>query len=63
MLLLARATPVELAMIVAARGATVLFTAPTAYRAILASGNGPLLRGVLRQRAATDVTGHETAPA
>lgn len=47
-LLLERATPVELAQVVAERGASVLFTAPTAYRAILAAGRGPLLAGVRR---------------
>ncbi|GLY40220.1 acetyl-CoA synthetase [Amycolatopsis sp. NBRC 101858] len=47
-LLLERATPHELASIVAERSVTVLFTAPTAYRAILGSGDGPLLKGVRR---------------
>jgi 2-aminobenzoate-CoA ligase len=47
-LLLDRATPKELASIVAEHGVTVLFTAPTAYRAILGSGDGPLLAGVRR---------------
>lgn len=47
-LLLERATPKELASIVAERSVTVLFTAPTAYRAILGSGDGPLLHGVRR---------------
>jgi 2-aminobenzoate-CoA ligase len=47
-LLLERATPQELAAIVAERSVTVLFTAPTAYRAILGSGDGPLLAGVRR---------------
>jgi 2-aminobenzoate-CoA ligase len=47
-LLLERATPRELASIVAERSVTVLFTAPTAYRAILGSGDGPLLKEVRR---------------
>jgi 2-aminobenzoate-CoA ligase len=47
-LLLERATPVELAELAAAHGATVLFTAPTAYRAILASDRRDLLRGLRR---------------
>lgn len=42
-LLTDRATPVELAEQAAAVGATVLFTAPTAYRAILKAGRGELL--------------------
>ncbi|MGW9414624.1 AMP-binding protein [Arthrobacter cupressi] len=45
-LLTERATPVELAEASAAAGATVLFTAPTAYRAILKEGKGDLLRGL-----------------
>jgi len=47
-LLLERATPKELASVVAEQAVTVLFTAPTAYRAILGSGDGPLLAGVRR---------------
>ncbi|MGW5719846.1 AMP-binding protein [Amycolatopsis sp. NPDC003865] len=47
-LLLERATPKELASIVAEHAVTVLFTAPTAYRAILGSGDGALLAGVRR---------------
>lgn len=47
-LLVERATPAELAAIVAGNGVTVLFTAPTAYRAILNSGDGRLLAGVRR---------------
>ncbi|MBB6405287.1 AMP-binding protein [Arthrobacter sp. AZCC_0090] len=43
-LLTERATPVELAESAAAAGATILFTAPTAYRAILKEGRGSLLR-------------------
>ncbi|MGO4859803.1 AMP-binding protein [Arthrobacter sp. 2MCAF14] len=42
-LLTDRATPVELAEYAAAAGATVLFTAPTAYRAILKAGKADLL--------------------
>ncbi|MCX2748520.1 AMP-binding protein [Arthrobacter sp. MI7-26] len=45
-LLTERATPVELAESAAAAGATILFTAPTAYRAILKEGLGSLLRGL-----------------
>ncbi|NBH07177.1 AMP-binding protein [Amycolatopsis sp. SID8362] len=47
-LLLERATPKELAATVAEHAVTVLFTAPTAYRAILGAGDGPLLAGVRR---------------
>jgi 2-aminobenzoate-CoA ligase len=47
-LLVERATPLELAELAAAHGVTVLFTAPTAYRAILASDRRPLLRGLRR---------------
>ncbi len=47
-LLVERATPAELAALVAERGVTVLFTAPTAYRAILNSGDGRFLAGVRR---------------
>ncbi|MEV6829979.1 AMP-binding protein [Amycolatopsis sp. NPDC051102] len=47
-LLLERATPEELASVVAEQAVTVLFTAPTAYRAILGAGDGPLLAGVRR---------------
>ncbi len=47
-LLVERATPKELASVVAEHGVTVLFTAPTAYRAILGAGDGPLLAGVRR---------------
>jgi 2-aminobenzoate-CoA ligase len=42
-LLTERATPVELAEHAAEAGATILFTAPTAYRAILKAGRGELL--------------------
>ncbi|EMY33141.1 acyl-CoA synthetase [Arthrobacter crystallopoietes BAB-32] len=45
-LLTERATPVELARQAAAAGATVLFTAPTAYRAILKEGEADLLEGL-----------------
>ncbi|MCZ9882863.1 AMP-binding protein [Arthrobacter sp. B2a2-09] len=45
-LLTERAAPVELAESAAAAGASVLFTAPTAYRAILKEGRGSLLRGL-----------------
>jgi 2-aminobenzoate-CoA ligase len=42
-LLIERAAPVELVEHAAAAGATILFTAPTAYRAILKAGRGELL--------------------
>jgi 2-aminobenzoate-CoA ligase len=42
-LLTERAAPVELAENAAAAGASILFTAPTAYRAILKAGRGDLL--------------------
>ena len=45
-LLTERATPVELARSASAAGATVLFTAPTAYRAILKEGEADLLKGL-----------------
>jgi len=45
-LLTERATPGELAQHSAAAGATVLFTAPTAYRAMLKEGKGALLQGL-----------------
>jgi 2-aminobenzoate-CoA ligase len=45
-LLTEKASPVELAEHAAAAGATVLFTAPTAYRAILKENRGDLLRGL-----------------
>ena len=47
-LLLERATPDVLADAVASFGVTVLFTAPTAYKAILAAGAGEKLAGVRR---------------
>ncbi|WP_406415533.1 AMP-binding protein [Streptomyces sp. NBC_00873] len=47
-LLLERATPGELADAVAEHGATVLFTAPTAYKAILAAGRAYALKGIRR---------------
>jgi 2-aminobenzoate-CoA ligase len=45
-LLTERATPMDLALQAAAAGATVLFTAPTAYRAILKEGRGDLLKNL-----------------
>lgn len=45
-LLTERATPLELARLVHERGATILYTAPTAYRAILKEGAGEMLRGL-----------------
>jgi 2-aminobenzoate-CoA ligase len=47
-LLLEKATPAELAGHIADRGVTVCFTAPTAYRAMIAAGQGPQLRGLRR---------------
>ena len=47
-LLLERATPVELAEQIAAHQVTVCFTAPTAYRAMIAAGQARLLRGLRR---------------
>ncbi|MBP2473017.1 2-aminobenzoate-CoA ligase [Crossiella equi] len=47
-LLVERATPPELADLVVAHGVSVLFTAPTAYRAILAGGHADRLRGLRR---------------
>ncbi|WP_261623793.1 AMP-binding protein [Nesterenkonia marinintestina] len=45
-LLTERVTPVELAELVAEHTVTVLFTAPTAYRAIIREGCGDRLRGL-----------------
>ncbi len=45
-LLIERATPSELAEICAEHGVTMLFTAPTAYRAILRNGQAELLKSV-----------------
>lgn len=45
-LLIERATPDELAKLCADHSVTVLFTAPTAYRAILKNGHAELLRSV-----------------
>jgi 2-aminobenzoate-CoA ligase len=42
-LLIEKCTPVELADLVAAHGVTVLATAPTAYKAMLAAGKAPQL--------------------
>jgi 2-aminobenzoate-CoA ligase len=47
-LLLEKATPAELADHIAAHGVTVLSTAPTAYRAMLAAGKAAQLRGLRR---------------
>ncbi|MGW9205918.1 AMP-binding protein [Embleya sp. NPDC055664] len=57
-LLLEHATPERLARIVADHGVTVLFTAPTAYRAVMAAGHADLLRGLRRC-----VSAGETLPA
>jgi 2-aminobenzoate-CoA ligase len=47
-LLIERAAPAELADQIAAHGVTVLSTAPTAYRAMLAAGKAGQLRGLRR---------------
>jgi 2-aminobenzoate-CoA ligase len=47
-LLLERASPAELADFIGGQGATVLSTAPTAYRAMLAAGKADQLRGLRR---------------
>ena len=47
-LLLERAAAGELADAIAAHGVTVLFTAPTAYRAMLSAGRAPALTGLRR---------------
>jgi 2-aminobenzoate-CoA ligase len=47
-LLLERAGPAELADAIAAHGVTVLFTAPTAYKAMLAEGKAAALGGLRR---------------
>jgi acyl-coenzyme A synthetase/AMP-(fatty) acid ligase len=47
-LLLEKATPAELADYIAQFGVTVLSTAPTAYRAMLAAGKASQLRGLRR---------------
>jgi 2-aminobenzoate-CoA ligase len=47
-LLIERATPAELADAIAAHGVTVLSTAPTAYRAMLAAGKASSLRNMRR---------------
>ncbi|MHA6625659.1 AMP-binding protein [Pseudonocardia sichuanensis] len=56
--LLDRVTPDQLADAVAAHGATVLFTAPTAYRAMIAAGKADRLAGLRRA-----VSAGETLPA
>ena len=43
-----RATPAELAQLIENHGATVCFTAPTAYKAMIAGGLGDALRGLRR---------------
>jgi 2-aminobenzoate-CoA ligase len=47
-LLIERATPAELADAIAAHGVTVLSTAPTAYRAMLAAGKAPACKNLRR---------------
>jgi 2-aminobenzoate-CoA ligase len=47
-LLIERATPGELADLIAAHGVTVLSTAPTAYRAMLAAGKAAWLKSLRR---------------
>ncbi|WP_219418990.1 AMP-binding protein [Pseudonocardia nigra] len=56
--LLDRVTPPQLADAVAEHGVTVLFTAPTAYRAIVGAGKADRLRGLRRA-----VSAGETLPA
>jgi 2-aminobenzoate-CoA ligase len=56
-LLIERASPAELADHIAARGVTVLSTAPTAFRAMLAAGKADQLRGLRRP-----VSAGETLP-
>jgi 2-aminobenzoate-CoA ligase len=56
-LLIERATPAELADHIAARAVTVVSTAPTAYRAMLAAGKAERLRGLRRP-----VSAGETLP-
>jgi 2-aminobenzoate-CoA ligase len=57
-LLIERATPAELADHIAARGVTVVSTAPTAYRAMLTAGKADQLRKLRRP-----VSAGETLPA
>ena len=57
-LLIERATPAELADLIAERGVTIVSTAPTAYRAMLAAGQAGKLRGLRRP-----VSAGETLPA
>ncbi len=56
-LLLEKASPAELADAIAEHGVTVLSTAPTAYRAMLAAGKADQLRGLRRP-----VSAGETLP-
>ena len=53
-----RVTPAQLADAVAEHGVTVLFTAPTGYRAIIGAGKGDRLVGLRRA-----VSAGETLPA
>jgi 2-aminobenzoate-CoA ligase len=46
--LIERATPEELADTVSGHGVTVVFTAPTAYKAMVGAGRGEQLRGIRR---------------
>ncbi|HET9895569.1 MAG TPA: AMP-binding protein [Streptosporangiaceae bacterium] len=56
-LMVERATPVELADLIALRGVSIVSTAPTAYRAMLAAGKADQLRGLRRP-----VSAGETLP-
>jgi 2-aminobenzoate-CoA ligase len=47
-LLIEKASPVELAALIDEHDVTVCFTAPTAYRAMMSSGNGAVLRKLRR---------------
>ncbi|MDT7634594.1 MAG: 2-aminobenzoate-CoA ligase [Pseudonocardiales bacterium] len=60
-LLVEKAGPVELIETAARHGVTVLFTAPTAYRAILASPSAHLLRGLRRAVSAGESLSAELA--
>lgn len=59
-ILVERSTPVELAQMIADHGATVSFTAPTAYRAMITSGNAGLLSTLRRGVSAGEHLGANT---
>jgi 2-aminobenzoate-CoA ligase len=60
-MLIGQTTPMELAALAAARGATIMFTAPTAYRAILNSDKAQLLAGLRRAVSAGEALPAATA--